>query len=178
MILASHNHDPDPILAIEKVILHQSWLEKSEILWEWITSLQAEEFTLAGCDRTASFWQKWSDTELEAVQNWSATDLDRTIALKIVDSTESAIEWMNHYSSGHADCVVTDSLTETQTVGERLNSSTISINDIYPFQRGGTNTKQVILGMSSIKTRGAYCHTGVIDILTFTARKHIYTHRG
>lgn len=178
MILASHNHEPDPILAIEKVILHQAWLEQPQILWTWINSLQSAEFMLAGCERTADFWKIQSDTELATVANWNATDLDRTIAIKIVDSTSSAIEWINNYSSGHGDCGVTDSLSEAQLLGERLNSSTISINDIYPFRRGGPNTKQVLLGMSSIKTRGAYCHTGVIDVLTFTARKHIYTHRG
>jgi glutamate-5-semialdehyde dehydrogenase len=178
MILASHLHEPDPILAIEKVILHQAWLEQPDTLWAWLSSLQAEAFMIAGCDRTSSFWRKWSDTALESVPNWSATDLDRTIALKIVDSTNDAIDWINLYSSGHGDCVVTDSLSEAQMLGDRLNSSTISINAIYPFQRGGANTQQVLLGMSSIKTRGAYCHTGVIDLFTFTARKYIYTYRG
>lgn len=173
LILDSYQHEPDPIVAIEKVILHRHWLVEPTGLVEFIQALQQAGITVRGCDQTTAFWRQFAPAdspELESVGKWDQSDLDGSLALKIVDHAEGAIAWINHYSSGHADCVLSDSLQEVQLFASELNSSAITFNHLYPFRRQGD---RALLGMSSIKMRGAYCHTGVIDIHTFTARKQI-----
>ena len=39
--------------------------------------------------------------------DWHEEYLDYILAVKIVDSTEEAIDHMNEYGSGHSDCIVT-----------------------------------------------------------------------
>jgi len=176
IILASRQHQPDPITAIEKVVLHSQWLEvEAGHSWiEWVRTLQNSGLKVRGCDITTAQWrQHSSESELSSENNWGQAFLDNSLAIKIVDSTAEAISWINQYSSGHADCVLTDSVSEAHQIVNRLNSSTITINNYYQFRRGGQGANQVLLGMSSLKTRGAYCHTGVIDLATFTANKRI-----
>jgi glutamate-5-semialdehyde dehydrogenase len=174
LIQASHQHEPDPIVAIEKVVIHERWLEPAEPLIAWISRLQAEGITVRGCDQTRAFWRQNSPEsapEVESVSKWEQSDLDGSIGIKIVNSPEAAIAWINQYSSGHADCALTDSLQEVQLLAEKIHSSTLTFNNIFHFDR---TDNPVLLGMSSIKMRGAYCHTGTIDVHTFTARKTIF----
>jgi len=181
LILASRQHQPDPITAIEKVVLHSHWLEQEtgKTFVAWVRSLQNSGLEVRGCDVTKVHWRQYhgqTTAELESESNWGQAFLDHSLAIKIVDSTAEAISWINQYSSGHADCVLTDSVSEAHQIISRLNSSTITFNNYYEFHRGGRGTAQVLLGMSSIKSRGAYCHTGVIDLNTFTAHKRIATY--
>jgi len=179
LILASRQHQPDPITAIEKVILHSHWLEldSGKTFVEWIRSLQDSGLKVRGCGITTAQWRHaYSHGELASESNWGQAFLDHSLAVKIVDSTAEAISWISQYSSGHADCALTDSVSEAHQIINSLNSSTITINNYYQFRRGGQGTDRVLLGMSSIKTRGAYCHTGVIDLNTFTANKRIATY--
>ncbi len=181
LILASRQHQPDPITAIEKVVLHSQWLERDsgKNFIEWVRSLQNSGLEVRGCDTTTALWRQYhspSGDELGSESNWGQAFLDHSLAIKIVDSTAEAISWLNQYSSGHADCALTDSVSEAHQIINRLNSSTITINNHYDFRRGGQGSNQVLLGMSSLKMRGAYCHTGVIDLTTFTANKRITTY--
>ncbi len=181
LILASRQHQPDPITAIEKVVLHSHWLEQDagKTFIEWVRTLQNSGLEVRGCEITTAQWRQYhspNGDELASESNWGQAFLDHSLAIKIVDSTAEAISWINQYSSGHADCALTDSVSEAHQIINRLNSSTITINNYYEFHRGGRGTNRVLLGMSSIKTRGAYCHTGVIDLNTFTANKFITTY--
>jgi glutamate-5-semialdehyde dehydrogenase len=181
LILASRQHQPDPITAIEKVIVHSHWLERDagETFIEWVRTLQNSGLEVRGCEITTAQWRQYhslSGQELPSESNWGQAFLDHSLAIKIVDSTAEAISWINQYSSGHADCALTDCVSEVHQIISRLQSSTITINNCYQFRRGGQGSNQVLLGMSSLKTRGAYCHTGVIDLNTFTANKFITTY--
>jgi glutamate-5-semialdehyde dehydrogenase len=136
-------------------------------IWEW----DSYSFTPMG------------NTTIEPVTSenfWGQACLNKTVALKVVDSNEEAITWMNQYSSGHADVLVTDSLQESQQFSQSVNSSTIYINTSNRFRRYNTaenssnlNNSRIILGMSSLKTRGASRFPGFIDLHTLTTIKQI-----
>ncbi|MFN5856723.1 MAG: glutamate-5-semialdehyde dehydrogenase [Pseudanabaenaceae cyanobacterium] len=192
IFLESHRSDPDPVNAVEKIILHRSWLTKD--LVPWLESLRSAGFTLKGCDVMMTYarqiweWDSYSftpmgNTTIEPVTSenfWGQACLNKTVALKVVDSNEEAITWMNQYSSGHADVLVTDSLQESQQFSQSVNSSTIYINTSNRFRRYNTaenssnlNNSRIILGMSSLKTRGASRFPGFIDLHTLTTIKQI-----
>jgi glutamate-5-semialdehyde dehydrogenase len=193
IILNSRKGEPDPVNAIEKVIVHRSWLEKG--LSKWIASLQKQGLEVRGCDTTSIYYYHAAQTakateseenspdakyhELVSENQWGQAYLDATIAIKVVDSIDEAIAWINQYSSGHADVILTESLPERHKFTSLVNSSTIFINAHNRFYRFGTigesGMLRIALGMSSLKSRGASRYPGMIDLYALTTTKHVIT---
>jgi glutamate-5-semialdehyde dehydrogenase len=180
IIKASRSSDPDPVNAIEKAIVHRDWLDRGLI--DWIINLQQQGLTVRGCDSTVAYCRHHMDRlhgEVAAETQWGNAYLDHTIAIKVVDRLDEAIAWMNQYSSGHADLILTDSLQESHQFATQANSSTVFINTSNQFKRCGSldsnGNKRVILGMSSLKTRGSSRHPGAIDLYSLTTTKRIVT---
>jgi glutamate-5-semialdehyde dehydrogenase len=190
IILNSRKGDPDAVNAIEKVIVHQSWLDRG--LGDWISSLKKQGLVVRGCPATVAYFRDLleksypeNDQEsiyhqvIEAETIWNHAYLDETIAIKIVNDTEEAIAWINQYSSGHADVLLTDSLSERDRFVSCINSSTIFVNTHSRFSRcaksGDSSNAKIALGMSSLKTRGASRYPGVIDIYALTTTKQVVT---
>lgn len=180
MLKASRSSDPDPVNAIEKAIVHRDWLDRGLI--DWIISLQQQGLTVRGCDTTVAYCRNYMDRlqgEVAAETQWGNAYLDDIIAIKVVDRLDEAIAWINQYSSGHADIILTDSLQESHQFATQANSSTVFINTSNQFRRYGSldsnGNKRVILGMSSLKTRGSSRHPGAIDLYALTTTKRIVT---
>ncbi|CAN1210227.1 aldehyde dehydrogenase family protein [Tumidithrix helvetica PCC 7403] len=195
IILNSRKGEPDPVNAIEKIIVHRSWLDKG--LAEWIDKLQKQGLVVRGCDTTAVYYYRYTELlneqyneadriklppnhgEIPSEGQWGLAYLDNTIAIKVVDSIDEAIAWINQYSSGHADVILTDSLPERHKFSSLVNSSTLYINAHNRFYRFGTigesGMLRIALGMSSLKSRGASRYPGMIDLYALTTTKHIIT---
>ncbi|MEA5479076.1 aldehyde dehydrogenase family protein [Pseudanabaena galeata UHCC 0370] len=198
IILNSRKGDPDAVNAIEKVIVHRSWLDRSLMdrsLGEWISLLRKQGLVVRGCAETTAYFRQFLeeshseetdkpskiliDQSIESEDIWGHAYLDETIAIKIVNDTEEAIAWINQYSSGHADVLLTDSLSERDHFVSRVNSSTIFVNAHSRFSRcskpNDSGNAKIALGMSSLKTRGASRYPGVIDIYALTTTKQVLT---
>lgn len=181
VITTSHCGDPDPVNAIEKAVVHRYWLEAGFSVW--IDNLQKQGFTIRGCDATVAHCRTHADklqAEVSSEGQWNHAYLDNTIAIKVVNNIDEAIAWINQYSSGHADVILTDSLKETNQFANQVNSSTIYINACNRFVRnsgtGEDSNVSVLLGMSSLKTRGAASrHPGTINLDALTTTKRIIT---
>lgn len=164
IILDSHRSEPDPVNAIEKVLVHQRQDPTSlQSLWR---SLREAGFKLRG---DAELVQEFPDLALVESEEWGTSYLTPTIAFKVVDSAEQAITWMNHYSSGHADALVTESYTESQKFATHLNSATLFINSSPRFYRNPKQGSPVALGMSNQKGH----HRGPITLNSLTTTKYI-----
>jgi glutamate-5-semialdehyde dehydrogenase len=165
VILDSHASEPDPVNAIEKVLIHRDQKPSSLVmLWN---SLKEKGFELRG---DALLVEDFPDkltlaTELE----WSHPYLKKIVAFKAVDSIESAIAWINQYSSGHADCLVTESYQESRQFALGIDSSSIYINSSPRFSRNPKRGDAVFLGMSNQKGH----RRGLISLETLTTVKQI-----
>jgi len=197
IIFNSRKGDPDAVNAIEKVVVHRSWLDRAfsdRKLGEWLLGLKKQGLALRGCAETTAYFRQFleetspvnidinpdqHEQSIESEDVWGQAYLDETIAIKIVDDTEDAIAWINQYSSGHADVLLTDSLSERDRFVSRVNSSTIFVNAHSRFSRcsrlGDSGNAKVALGMSSLKTRGASRYPGIIDIYALTTTKQVLT---
>lgn len=193
IILNSRKGDPDAVNAIEKVVIHQSWLNRG--LGNWISSLKKKGLVVRGCAATTVYFRQFLeeshsdetdkpsqvliDQSIQSEDVWGQAYLDETISIKIVNDTDEAIAWINQYSSGHADVLLTDSLSERDRFVSRINSSTIFVNAHSRFSRhtksGENGNVKIALGMSSLKTRGASRYPGVIDIYALTTTKQVLT---
>lgn len=170
VILDSHASEPDPVNAIEKILINRHQKPSSlVILWN---SLKEKGFELRGdLELVAEFPEQ---LKLTAESEWNQPYLKKVIAFKVVDSIESAIAWMNQYSSGHADCLVTESYQESRQFALGVDSSSVYINSSPRFSRNPKRGDAVFLGMSNQK---GY-RRGMINLETLTTIKQIVQGNG
>jgi glutamate-5-semialdehyde dehydrogenase len=169
MIMDSHESEPDQVNAIEKVLIHRQALPSSlSVLWG---SLKEKGFELKG---DAELVAAFPYLQLAKDEEWGTPYLTKTVAFKLVDSLESAIAWINQYSSSHADSIVTESYQESRQFALGVNSASTYINASPRFSRNSSRGDAVFLGMSNQKGH----RRGFISLETLTTVKHIIQGNG
>jgi len=170
IILDSHASIPDPVNAIEKVLIHRN--QKPSSLMNLCKSLSEKGFKLkADAELVAKFPDQLT---LASESEWSQPYLDKVVAFKLVDSTEDAIAWINQYSSRHADCLVTESYLESRQFSLKVDSASIYLNSSPRFSRNPERGDSVFLGMSNQK---GY-RRGMITLETLTTLKQVVQGNG
>jgi glutamate-5-semialdehyde dehydrogenase len=144
-ICDSHVGEPDAVNAIEKVLIHIDRQPTSlTLLWK---NLKEKGFQLRGDEELVASYGEYLG--LAQPDEWHRPYLRKTIAFKLVKSVDEAVVTIDRFSSGHADCIVTDSYLETQQFVAGVNSACVYINAsprFYRYQRGGD---RIWLGMSN-----------------------------
>jgi glutamate-5-semialdehyde dehydrogenase len=164
MILDSYATEPDPVNAVEKVLISQDVSESMvRLLWE---RLRAEGFQIRG---DTAWVERYPDLELAQESEWSQAYLSKIIAFRSVRNLPAAVAWINDYSSSHADSIVTESYNESQAFCQQVNSATVYVNTSPRFYRNPTQGSQIALGMSNQK---GY-RRGRIGLATLTTAKNI-----
>jgi len=141
IILDSYRGSPDQVNAIDKVLVAADRKPTSiSTLWN---SLREEGFTIqADANLTAEF------PEIATISaDWHTPCPERTILFKTIDSLELAMLWIDQHSSGHANCLVTESYSESCQFVRGLGSASVFVNASPRFTRLQGNI--VYLGMSN-----------------------------
>ena len=167
VILDSYETIPDSINAIEKVLINSH--QKPNSIIRLFNYLQEQEFTLLGDEGLMEEFGEYltllpSDSPL-----WGEAFLDKTIAFRVVDDLPEAIDLINQCSSGHANCIVTDSYQEGRIFGMETDSALVYINSSPRFYRYLPGSNSVFLGISNQKGH----RRGLISLETFTTVKQI-----
>ncbi|MEB3882766.1 glutamate-5-semialdehyde dehydrogenase [Lyngbya sp. CCY1209] len=169
MILESHRSEPDPVNAIEKVLIDPN--QKTSSLVRLWNSLREEGFELRG-DR--QLVEDFPELTLAEFAEWSNPYLSKTVAFRFVENLEDAIAWMNQYSSNHANCLATESYSESRQFAQNANSALSFINTSPRFSRHQNRGDAIFLGMSNQK---GY-RRGLISLETLTTLKHVVQGNG
>jgi glutamate-5-semialdehyde dehydrogenase len=169
IVRASRLGEPEAATAVEKVLCHRSWLSRG--LGLWVRRLVAEFDLLLDAALGEIPELSAVGAPLVEPEHLGQAFLDRRLAVKVVDDLDDAISLINQYSSGHADVLVTDSLSESQQFSERVQSSTIFINSASTFVR--CTPQNAALGLTSVKMRGSVRSVGEIDLVSLTAVRRI-----
>lgn len=169
MILDSYESEPDPVNAIEKVLIPLT-SQPASLMTLW-NSLKEKGFEIRGDTQLV---EAFPQLKLAGDSEWNQAYLNKTVAFKTVDSLEAAIAWINQYSSGHADCIVTESYQESRHFALGVNSASTYINSSPRFSRNPSRGDSVFLGMSN--QRGH--RRGLISLETLTTVKHIVQGNG
>ncbi|MEM1170882.1 MAG: glutamate-5-semialdehyde dehydrogenase [Cyanobacteria bacterium P01_H01_bin.35] len=164
MILDSHESKPDPVNAIEKVLIDGKH-NFSMVVRLW-NSLKENGFEVRG---DAALVDEFPDLTLAEDREWSEAYLSKIVAFKVVDSIDSGIRWINNYSSGHADCLVAESYQESRQFALGINSVCTFINKSPRFLRYSNQKDSIFLGMSNQKCFAQ----GLIGLEAFTRVKYI-----
>lgn len=171
MILDSHQSIPDAVNAIEKVLIHQHHSPTSlMMLW---SSLKEKGFILRGDSVLAAEYPEVFSAKAEESE-WNQAYLNRTIAFKAVDSLETAIAWINRHSSGHVDCLATESYQESRQFALGAGSAMTYINASPRFYRNPKGGGPIALGVSNQKGH----RRGLISVETLTTIKNIVQGNG
>lgn len=95
-------HYPAACNAIETLLVHQDIA--AEFLPQIAKALEAEGVQLRGDEATSQI----IDVKLADEHDWKTEYSDLVLAIKIVDSVETAIAHINQYGSKHTDAIVTE----------------------------------------------------------------------
>ena len=170
VIIDSYNSEPDPVNAIEKVLIHGN--KKPSTLLPLFNSLQEQGFKLKGDTTLTKEFPEYF--RLVNPSEWGQPYLDKTVAFKYIDNLSDAIAWINSYSSGHADCLATESYEESRLFSSNVNSALVYINASPRFSRHPNDGEAIFLGMSNQKG----FRQGLIGLETFTTLKQIVQGEG
>lgn len=164
IVVDSHSSEPDPVNAIEKILIHPE--QKSSSLMSLWNNLREKGFEICGDERLV---EEYPDLKQAEPEDWGKAYLSKTVAFKMVESLDVGILWINQYSSGHADCLVTESYSESCQFSQGVKSASVYINASPRFSRLPKPSNTVCLGMSN--RSGHY--RGFISLESLTRVKHV-----
>jgi glutamate-5-semialdehyde dehydrogenase len=164
-IIDSHDSEPDAVNGIEKVLVNQNI--KSPALQALFNSLQQQGFRLRGDETLVEAFPEY--LKLTKPTEWHSPYLGKVVAFRFIESLPQAVAWINRYSSGHADSIVTESYQEGRQFVQGVDSALVYINTSPKFSRNPEGGGDVFLGMSNQK---GY-RQGLISVETFTTIKQI-----
>jgi len=165
ILIDSHSSEPDGVNSLEKVLIHREQ-KHSALLLLW-HSLQEKGFSLRGdLELVNQFPQELS---LANDREWASPYLSKTIAFRMMDGLESAIAYINQYSSGHGDCLMTESYSESRQFSRAVTSASLYINTSPRFDRCPPQGDGVFLGMSNSRGYGR----GLIGLSSFTTNQQV-----
>lgn len=117
--------------AAENLLVHKDIA--STVLPELAKALLAQGVELRGCELTRALVPEAKEATEE---DYRTEYLDLILAVKIVDSLEDAIAFINEYGSMHSDCIVTTDETAAQTFLQQVDSATVYWNASTRFTDG------------------------------------------
>ena len=164
-IIDSHQGVPDAVNAIEKVLVNQNL--KPAVLRSLLGTLQEQGFNLRGDDTLQEKFPEY--LQLIQPEEWRRPYFSKTVSFRLIENLPKAVTWINRNSSGHADCIVTESYQEVRSFVRQVDSALVYINTSPKFSRNPEGGEGVFLGMSNQK---GY-RQGLISVETFTTTKQV-----
>jgi len=147
--------------AVEKVLFHQE--AAARLLPSVCQDLAAKGVEIRGDDRTRALYpQAKPATEAD----WPTEYLALTIAIKVVDSLDQAIEHINRYGSRHTDAILTSDLKAADEFVKRVDSASVMVNASTRFADGGEYGLGAEIGISTDKLH-ARGPMGAADLTTY-----------
>ncbi len=123
-------HYPAACNAIETLLVHQDIAV--EFLPQIAAALVAEGVQLRGDEATRKIIDATSTDE----HDWQTEYSDLILAIKIVDSVETAIAHINHYGSKHTDAIVTQDQQTATMFQDRVDAAGVYHNCSTRFADG------------------------------------------
>ncbi|MBO3769373.1 MAG: glutamate-5-semialdehyde dehydrogenase [Candidatus Brockarchaeota archaeon] len=150
--------------AVRKVLIHSKIAD--EYLPQLVNVLKSYNVVMKGCERS----RKIVPSLLEATEeDWYEEYMDLTLAIKIVDSVEEAINHINKYGSKHSDAIITNNLRDAELFTSLVDSSTVYVNASTRFTDGGQFGFGAEVGISTQKLHAR----GPMGLREITTTKYV-----
>lgn len=161
---------PSVCNALETCLVHREVADRFlPMLKEKLDEHQVE---LRGCERTQAIL---GDCVIPASQEDYAREfLDYTLAIKVVDSLEEAIRHIGDYSTGHSECIITESYANAQRFQQEVDSACVYVNCSTRFTDGGEFGLGAEVGISTQKLHAR----GPMGLKELTTMKYLISGDG
>lgn len=156
---------PSVCNAIETVLVHSAVAQKA------LPAIKAEldkmNVEIRGCERTREIL---GDSVTAATKEDYYTEfLDYILAVKVVDSLEEAIAHIAEHSTGHSECIVTESFSNAEKFTKQVDAAAVYVNASTRFTDGGEFGLGAEIGISTQKLHAR----GPMGINELTSMKFI-----
>ena len=161
---------PSVCNAVESCLVHKDVAER--FLPKLKKRLDEHKVEIRGCEITR---QILGDCVVPADEDDYATEfLDYIISIKVVDDLAEAIEHISKYSTGHSECIVTESLFSAQEFQKRIDAAAVYVNVSTRFTDGEMFGLGAELGISTQKLHAR----GPMGLREMTTTKYLITGNG
>jgi len=151
---------PSVCNALETLLVHKNVAKKA--LPMICSVLKKHNTEVRGCNRTCEILKD----AIPATEDDYATEfLDYIIAVRVVDSLDDAMEHIRKYSTGHSECIVTESYKNAERFVNELDAAALYVNASTRFTDGGQFGMGAEIGISTGKLH-ARGPMGIKDLTT------------
>ena len=133
--------------ACETVLLHRDIAE--EILPQLTKRLEQHKVEIRGCPITKMILGKCVVDATE--EDWATEYLDYILAVRVVDNIYDAIDHIRKYSTGHSECIITDSLPAADEFSRQIDAAAVYVNASTRFTDGFEFGLGAEIGISTAK---------------------------
>ncbi len=137
---------PSVCNAIETVLVHEKIAKKALPLLA--ARLGEKQVELRGCERTQKLLP---GVKAATEEDWATEYLDYILAVKVVDSLDEALAHIRRYSTGHSECIVTESYPNAQRFLNEVDAAAVYVNASTRFTDGGEFGLGAEIGISTQK---------------------------
>lgn len=165
MVLDSKKGEPDAVNAIDKLLVHYDW--SFEKFTQLLQALETHGYVVQG---DKALLQHFEHIDAANDDAWTQPLWDAQLLCKRVSSVQDAVQWINMHSSGHANCIATNSYGESRYFIDHLSSSMVYVNVSPRFQRypkGGV----ISLGMA---VASSYCGGPIVASSLTVPQRVVY----
>ena len=156
--------------ACETVLVHRDIAE--ELLPKLKKRLDAHRVEIRGCEITKMILGSSVTDATE--EDWATEYLDYILAVKVVDNIFDAVEHIRKYSTGHSECIVTDSLPAAEEFTSAIDAAAVYVNASTRFTDGFEFGLGAEIGISTAKLHAR----GPMGLRELTTVKYIINGSG
>ena len=161
---------PSVCNAIESLLVHENIAEKA--LPAIKARLDGHNVEIRGCEKTAAIL---GDCVVPATEEDYATEfLNYIISVKIVSDIDEAIDHINKYTTGHSECIVTNSLSNADRFRNEIDAAAVYVNVSTRFTDGGMFGFGAEIGISTQKLHAR----GPMGLRELTSMKYLIDGNG
>jgi glutamate-5-semialdehyde dehydrogenase len=147
--------------AVEKLLFHRAAAER--LLPKVCEDLSAKGVEIRGDGATRALYPKAKPVTEE---DWPTEYLSFTIAVKVVDSLQEAIDHINEYGSHHTDAILSSDVRAIDEFVKKVDSGSVMVNASTRFADGGEYGLGAEIGISTDKLH-ARGPMGAFDLTTY-----------
>lgn len=161
---------PSVCNAIETCLVHKDVAER--FLLKLKKRLDEHNVEIRGCHLTKMIL---GDDVINATEDDYATEFgDYILAVRVVDDFSQAIDHIQKYTTGHSECIVTESLFAAEEFQKRIDAACVYVNCSTRFTDGEEFGLGAEIGISTQKLHAR----GPMGLLELTTNKYLINGNG
>lgn len=146
LILNAKTQRPGVCNAVESLLIHQQIADT--VLPVLIPALEKAGVEIRACENVRSHFPHLKPATQE---DWTTEYLALILSVKVIESTEAAIEFINTYGSHHTDAIITQDYQNAMSFLSRVDSACVLVNASTRFSDGGEFGMGCEVGISTDK---------------------------